>query len=206
MQTVRQTYASGLNVPGPNERTVELFVRSGCRRYAEIGVYEGHTAARIAAHLDGEGELHLFDYADKLEPVVERLHADGHRNVVGHPNSRRLMDSYAGSLMRLLQEADGPMFDYVFLDGAHTWAHDAPAFLLADRLLEDGGYVDFDDYWWSLARSPSMRPEVFPDTRVLYTDEQIAERQVALVVEVLVRKDPRYEEIEPDKLFRRRAA
>jgi predicted O-methyltransferase YrrM len=195
-----------LNVDGPNEQTVERFAAAGCRRYAEIGVYKGYTAERIAEVLGGEGEIHLFDYADRVEPVAARLRAAGHRNVVAHPNSRRLLDSYNWSLMSVLAEHPGPVFDYVFLDGAHTWAHDALAFLLADRLLVPGGYVDFDDYRWTLAASPSMNPGAFPEIEALYSDEQIAARQVALVVDLLVRRDASYEEIAADKVFRKRCA
>jgi predicted O-methyltransferase YrrM len=195
-----------LNVDGPNERTVELFAASGCRRYAEIGVYKGHTARRIAEVLDGEGEIHLFDYEDRVEQVAAALRADGHENVVAHPNSRRLLDSYNWELMRVLADNEAPVFDYVFLDGAHTLAHDGLAFLLADRLLADGGYLDFDDYTWTLRDSPTMNPRAFPDVERLYTDEQIAARQVALVVDVLVRRDPRYEELVPNKLFRKNPA
>jgi predicted O-methyltransferase YrrM len=198
--------ATDLKVDGPNERTVAFFAQTGCRRYAEIGVYKGDTAARIAEVLGGRGELHLFDFEDRLVPVLRRLGAAGHANVVGHPNSRRLMDSYNWSLMQVLAEHEGPAFDYVFLDGAHTWAHDALAFALADRLLEPGGYLDFDDYAWTLRDSPSMNPAAFPDVRQLYSDAQIEARQVALVVDLLVRRDPRYEEVVPDKVFRKRAA
>ena len=193
-----------LNVGGANERTVELFAAAGCRRYAEIGVYRGYTAERIAQVLGGEGEIHLFDYADRVEPVAARLHAAGHRNVVAHGNSGRLLDSYNWSLMEVLREHREPIFDYVFLDGAHTWAHDALAFLLADRLLLAGGYMDFDDYGWTLAASPSMNPAAFPEVETLYTDEQIATPQVALVVDLLVRRDERYEEVAADKVFRKR--
>jgi predicted O-methyltransferase YrrM len=195
-----------LNVEGPNEQTVERFAAAGCRRYGEIGVYKGYTAERIAESLGGEGEIHLFDYADRVEPVAARLRAAGHGNVVAHPNSRRLLDSYNWSLMEVLAEHPEPIFDYVFLDGAHTWAHDALAFLLADRLLAPGGYVDFDDYRWTLAASPSMNPAAFPEVTSLYSDEQIAARQVALVVDLLVRRDARYEEIVADKVFRKRCA
>ena len=45
--------------------------------------------------------------------------------------------------------------------------------------------MDFDDYSWTLVGSPSMKPEVFPDVCRLYSSEQIEERQVALVVDVL---------------------
>jgi predicted O-methyltransferase YrrM len=193
-----------LNVDGPNLRTAEFFASTGCKAYAELGVYRGDTAGRIADALAGEGEIHLFDYEDRVLPVAESLARRGHLNVVPHPNSLRTFDSYNWSLMKLLREADGPIFDYVFIDGAHTWALDALAFLLVDRLLRPGGYVDFDDYAWTLARSPSMNPHAFPPTRLLYTDEQIEESQVALVVDLLVRRDPRYEEVVPDKIFRKR--
>jgi predicted O-methyltransferase YrrM len=193
---------SELNVTGASEATVSFFAGSGCTRYAEIGVYEGDTAAAIANELGGRGELHLFDFADRTRAVAQRLRAAGHENVVEHPNSRRLLDSYNWSLMRVLQQAEGFAFDYVFLDGAHTWAHDALAFLLIDRLLEPGGYVDFDDYRWTLRDSPSMNPQAFPELVSLYADDQIAERQVQLVVDLLVRGRG-YEEVVPDRIFRK---
>jgi predicted O-methyltransferase YrrM len=203
---VEQSYTHGpLNVEGPNERTVEQVRATGARVYAEVGVYLGATAEAVAEAIGDEGELHLFDFEDRVLPVAERLRGRGHANVVAHPNSRRALDSYNWSLMKLLREGRAGSFDYVFLDGAHTWAHDALAFLLVDRLLAPGGHVDFDDYAWTLARSPSMSPEAFPPTRRLYSDEQIAEPQVALVVDLLVRADPRYEEVVPDKVFRKRA-
>jgi predicted O-methyltransferase YrrM len=193
---------SELNVTGASEATVSFFAASGCTRYAEIGVYEGDTAAAIANELGGRGELHLFDFADRTRAVAQRLRAAGHENVVEHPNSRRLLDSYNWSLMRVLQQADGFAFDYVFRDGAHTWAHDALAFLLIDRLLEPGGYVDFDDYRWTLRDSPSMNPQAFPELVSLYADDQIAERQVQLVVDLLVRGRG-YEEVVSDRIFRK---
>lgn len=188
-----------------NGGTVEFFKASGCRRYAEIGVYQGDTSREIAAHLAGDGELHLFDFDDNVARVASDLRASGHENVVAHGNSRRLLDSYNWSLMRVLRDHPAPVFDYVFLDGAHTWALDALAFLLLDRLLVEGGYLDFDDYWWTAERSPTMNPHAFPATSKLYTEEQIGERQVALIVDLLVRRDPRYEEVVENKIFRKGA-
>ena len=188
-----------------NTQTVEFFKASGCRRFAEIGVYNVDTSRNIAEHLSREGEIHLFDFEDNVAAVASTLKAAGHENVVAHGNSRKLLDSYNWSLMRVLRDHPEPPFDYVFLDGAHTWALDALAFLLIDRLLADGGYLDFDDYWWTAARSPTMNPDAFPATSKLYTQEQIEERQVALVVDLLVRRDPSYEEVVENKIFRKRA-
>jgi predicted O-methyltransferase YrrM len=205
LDVIEQSYTRGeLNVDGANEQTVAFFRSTECRVYAELGVYLGGTAQQIAAHLGGTGEIHLFDYEDRVRPVAERLRGLGHENVFEHPNTRRVLDSYNWSLMKLLRDGRAGSFDYVFIDGAHTWALDALAFLLVDRLLAPGGYVDFDDYHWTLAQSPSMSPEAFPPTRRLYTQEQIEERQVALVVEVLVRPDERYEEVVEHKIFRKR--
>jgi predicted O-methyltransferase YrrM len=204
--SVLHSYPHGeLNVTAANGQTVEFFAASGCRLYAELGIYEGDTALAIARSLDGSGEVHLFDFEDRVEAVAARLRQAGYENVFSHANSRRLLDSYNWSLMRLLAEARGPIFDYVFVDGAHTWAHDALAFLLVDRLLLPGGYVDFDDYTWTLRNSPSMNPAVFPEVERLYTDDQIDAAQVALVVDLLVRLDAGYEEVATNKIFRKRA-
>lgn len=195
---------SALAVDGPSERTVAAFAASGATVFAEIGVYEGDTTLAIAEQLGGRGTLHLFDFADRLEPVMARLEAAGHRNAVAHPNSHKLMDSYTWSLMRMLQQHEAPAFEYVYLDGVHTWAVDALAFLLVDRLLKPGGTIEFDDYGWTIERSPSMNPRVFPASERLYTREQIETPQVALVVDLLVRGDPRYEEVAENRLFRKR--
>jgi predicted O-methyltransferase YrrM len=196
---------SALNVNGANGASVDFFATTDCLIYAEVGVYLGDTAMKIADHLAGRGEIHLFDFDDRVNCAARRLRDGGHRNVITHSNSRLLLDSYNWSLMRLLAEHEEPIFDYVFIDGAHTWGHDALAFLLVDRLLRTGGYVDLDDYSWSLRHSPSMNPDAFPDIERLYTAEQIDEPQVALVVDLLVRRDPRYTEIVPDKIFRKDA-
>jgi len=207
LEIVDASFTEGpLLVDGPNRVTVDAVRDTGSRVYGELGVYLGGTAEAVAAELDGEGAIHLFDFEDRVMPVAERLAAQGHGNVVAHPNTRRVFDSYNWSLMKLLRDGDRLRFDYVFIDGAHTWALDALAFTLVDRLLAPGGYVDFDDYMWTLGRSPSMNPEAFPHTRRLYTDEQIEAAQVALVVDVLVRGDDRYEEVVENKIFRKREA
>lgn len=198
-------YPAGCRVNGPNQVTVD-FVKSLERPLdiAEIGVYHGHTSRALADILARTGgSLHLFDFEDRARYVAALLQADGHGFALVHGNSRKTHDSYNWSLKKLIESTNGPCFDYVFLDGAHTWAHDALAFLLADRLLRPGGHMDFDDHNWSLARSPTLRPSVFPRTSEDFTPEQIACRQVKAILDLLVRRDPRYVEVVPDKIFRK---
>jgi methyltransferase family protein len=195
---------NALNVPAANEETIDLVCATGARVVAEIGVYEGATSEGIAQVLaERDGELHLFDFDDRVQAVARRLSASVHCRVVEHGNSRKIMDSYNWTLGRLLAAPESPTFDYVFIDGAHLWGIDALTFFLADRLLCVGGHVDFDDYDWSLEKSATMNPRVLPVTTAIHTHEQIEAPQVALVVDLLVRPDPRYVEVVPNKAFRK---
>lgn len=178
--------------------------RSGARVIAEIGIYEGATSERLARIAgEREGQLHLFDFEDRVDAVATRLARAGYPGIVSHPNSRKLLDSYNWSLMKVIAQHEQPIFDYIFVDGAHLWSIDGLTFFLADRLLKPGGHLDFDDYTWSLAASETMNPRVLPVTAELHTQEQIDAQQVALVVDLLVRGEGRYEEVVAQKVYRK---
>jgi predicted O-methyltransferase YrrM len=198
-----RSYPSKLGVHGANRVTLDFVATTDCRTIAEIGIYNGYSSEGLARFLDGRGELHLFDYDFKVSAVLRKLNAAGFRNVRGHPNSSKTLDSYNWSLMKVLQEHREPLYDYVFLDGAHTWNLDALAFLLVDRLLKVGGFVDFDDHSWSLRKSPYLNPLAYPQTAQQYTQEQIDAEHVRLILDLLVRRDPRYEEVVANKIFRK---
>lgn len=71
------------------------------------------------------------------------------------------------------EEYTADKFDFIFLDGAHTWDVDALAFLLGDRILKVGGWFLFDDIHWSYASSPSLRTTEFVRSMdPLYRDTQ----------------------------------
>ena len=104
--------------------------------------------------------------------------------------------------MKLLESNKEPIFDYCFLDGAHTFAVDALNFFLCDKLTRVGGYLDFDDYSWTL-RDSSLDPTRVPIIGEQYTDEQIDSCQVAKIVDLLVERDNRYIEIVPKKIYQK---
>jgi len=201
-----RVYPKSLFVPEANQETLTFVRSTRAKTIAEIGVYEGKTSEGFADFLAGEGELHLFDFAERVSQVKQMLNQRGYTNVVAHGNSHKTLDSYNWGLMRMLQEHRGPVFDYVFLDGAHTWNVDALTFFLADRLLRVGGHIDFDDYSWSLESSPSLNPVVFPLTAQLYTLEQIEEQHVKLIVDLLVKRSPRYVEVVENKIYKKIAS
>ncbi len=69
-------------------------------------------------------------------------------------------------------------------------------------MLAPGGHVDFDDYDWSIAASPTMNPSAFPNSRKWFSEEQIETRQVKLVVDLLARASE-YDEVVGNKIFRK---
>jgi predicted O-methyltransferase YrrM len=174
-----------------------------CRQIAEIGVGTGETSLKLARYLAGQGTLHLFDRQDTVAAVADQIRRSGFDNVRSYGCSNRCLDSYNWPLGKLIDEHSEPLFDYVFLDGAHTWAHDALAFFLIDRLLIPGGYLDVDDYLWTIAASPTSSPDREPALRALYTDEQMSAQQIKMVVDRLIRRTPGYVEIVEGRIFRK---
>ena len=91
--------------------------------------------------------------------------------------------------MKFIEENDGPIFDFCYIDGAHDWYNDGFAFLLVDKLLKPGGMIIFDDYNWSFGSSPSMQesPKV-----LAMSDEEREVPHIKKVFEVLVKTHPDY--------------
>lgn len=199
----RKNYPRFVSVYEPNTETVSWIRNTSSRMVAEIGIYQGHTSLEIARVLAGHGELHLFDFEDRVADVKRQIERNGFENVKTFGCSYKLLDSYNWQLSKLIEANSSPIYDYVFIDGAHTFAIDALTFFLADRLLKVGGHMDFDDYGWTLGTSPSLNPERFPLTARLYTREQIDARQVEMIINNLVRKSERYEEVYPNKIFKK---
>lgn len=187
--------------PGTYEFLKTAFPRDAYFTYAEFGIYKGDTARNIC-EIFPNATLFLFDFTENIERAKETLHRFKGR-VHFFANTQRFNDSYNWSLGKLIAtNRPGGIFDYCFLDGAHTYAIDALNFFLCDRLLRVGGYMDFDDYGWKL-RGSSLDPSKVPQIAEQYTDEQIDCLQVKMIVDTLVVPDPRYREIVPTKVFQK---
>lgn len=97
--------------------------------------------------------------------------------------------SYTWHLKRNLSRYVEEPFDFVFIDGAHTWNTDGFAFFLVDRILKVGGWILFDDLLWSYARSPTLRDT---DAAKRLTEEEYETCQIREVWEHLVLPHPSY--------------
>lgn len=205
-QPMKPWYPAVVNVspdgtPGTYSFMSKTFARTQHFSYAEFGFYRADTARRVC-ELFPNATLHLFDFYESIPAAKEKL-AKFPNRIFFYGNSQKFNDSYNWSLMHLLgNQLAMPVFDYCFLDGAHTVAIDALTFFLCDRLLKVGGFMDFDDYNWRI-RGSSLDPSRIPAIADQYTDEQIDSNQVALIVDILVKPDRRYREVVPNKVYQK---
>lgn len=184
---------------------------------AEIGIGVGATTHQIATYMNNRGKLLIFDFHDTVIPVKKMMEAEGYTNVMPLGCSYKRLDSYNWNLLDLIKNANGrKLFDYVYLDGAHSFPVDALAFFLIDILLKPGGYIEFDDYAWThgnhIRGSYSKYLDSHEDANLHsflhttmdnFTQQQIDLKQVALIVDILVRQNVRYTEIETNRLFKK---
>jgi predicted O-methyltransferase YrrM len=174
---------------------------------AEVGVGIGATSVALCRLLENRGELHLFDFQDRLDALKHDLNGLGFTNVRCAGNSDKTYDSYAWTLAQLLSQRrhlDEPgLFDFVYLDGGHAFHLDAPAAVILKDLLLPGGTLLFDDLTWSFAKSPTNNPRVRPEIAKQYSAEQIETPHVKLVCELFFDRDARFERVPLDIEHRR---
>lgn len=97
--------------------------------------------------------------------------------------------SYTWRLMKFLEEHTEPIFDLCYIDGAHDWFTDGFAFLLVDKLLKPGGWVIFDDMYWTHCTSPFWKDQ--PEVQEMPYEEKTTP-QVSKIYELLVKRHPDY--------------
>jgi predicted O-methyltransferase YrrM len=86
-----------------------------------------------------------------------------------------------------------PVYDFVFLDGAHEWNIDGLAVLLIERLLNPGGWLLLDDMNWTFAASPSYAASPAALPRGL-SEEELHEPHIRAVFELLLKPHPAFSE------------
>lgn len=165
-------------------------------RILELGFAHGVSACYLAAAVASHGGSVLtIDNRSALErdpPIHELLRRTGLEHVVQPVVAAR---SYTWELMKLVegQSTMGrciPIFDFAFIDGAHSWETDGLAFFLVEKLLMPGAWLLFDDLDWTYASSPTLRATEW--VRQMPEDER-STPQIGKVFDLLVRQHPGFD-------------
>lgn len=167
---------------------------------AEIGVDIGATACEILKLLCTGDKYYMFDFestVNALKKDFDDMGGDIKAEVIPCGNSAKTFDSYNWTLQKIyIKEGRVPMFDVVYLDGAHTFLHDGLAVCLLRKMIKDEGFLILDDIKWSMAKSPTCSPSVNPSTATNYTEEQIECAQVSIVADIFLDNDSGWEKVD----------
>lgn len=149
------------------------------------------------------GDLHLYDFHLRLKDLRERIEAQsaaGPVNIRYFGNGRLRFESYAWklaetALKRHQSQQTMQIYDLVYLDGAHTFHIDAPACVTLKEMMRPGGYIVFDDIYWSFRNNPTYNPDTHPDLLDLYSEPQLSRPHIEMIVDLFMRTDERYSQV-----------
>lgn len=194
-----------LNTPSEDALTALEYVLADVSKpcVAEIGVGLGATTMEILRLMQVGGHLHLYDFHFRLKALREKVEAEeaaGPVEVRYRGNGRRRFESYAWTLaeaaLNLQRSEQNPqVYDLVYLDGAHTFHIDAPACVTLKEMIRPGGYIVFDDMYWSFANNPTYNPDTNPELPKIYSDSQLSQPHIEMVVDLFMRTDPRFNQV-----------
>lgn len=185
---------SGGGTSAAHGAEIHDFVRvNGFVNCLELGFAWGVGAVYIASALqaNGQGRLTSVDIPYEQERAVVGKALLERGGLAPRVEVVLEEGGYNWFLHRKLKEQarDGyiePLYDFVFLDGAHTWLEDGLALLLVERLLKPGGWVHLDDLAW------------LPSIRTDYPEHQRTFSHVQDIWDLLVVRNPRFDEMRSD--------
>ena len=161
--------------------------------FYEVGIGIGATTLPVAERLANRGRIILFSRENDVVELASDMQARGFTNVDsrwGSPGNT--YSGYHFELARGFVSGSLPQFDVGYLDGGHVLHLDAAAACVLKELCKPGGCIAFDDFGWSLARSPTLNPGVRPQTARDYDPRQIEACHVELTCRVVMDTDPRF--------------
>jgi len=147
--------------------------------------------------MKNQGKLLLFSRGNDVLELGSDLQKLGFNNVDTNWGSpQNTYSGYHFELARGFIDSPLPKFDLANIDGGHVFHLDAPATCILKELCKPGGYMIFDDWFWSLEKSPTQNPDILPKTAKEYDDLQNSAYHMQMVCKAFMDTDSRYDFIE----------
>lgn len=194
----------GLQYTSPHKGRVfyDFIMDTRPEQCLELGFAHGVSSCYIAAALHelGRGHLTSVDLLGSkvwFDPTIETLLA--RTGLESYVTVARENTSYTWFLKKKIEEQTSghvcvPCYDFCFIDGAKNWTHDGAAFFMVDKLLRTGGWIMFDDLWWSSAmeeaRSGLKTAAGVPHEQL--AEDEYREPHIEAIFRLLVMQHPSY--------------
>jgi predicted O-methyltransferase YrrM len=198
-EKIRQIVADVPYTPPEDGRLIyDHVLKTRPRKVLELGFAHGVASMYIAAALDeiGAGELHTVDLLsekDSRNPSIEQLAAAA--GLEKYIKVYREHTSYTWFLKKQIEKqtkdhACVPMYDFAFIDGPKNWTIDGMAFFCVDKLLNQNGWILFDDMDWYYG---SYRHETLDGITIRnMSEEEMMTPQIGVLFDLVVKQHPSY--------------
>jgi len=108
-----------------------LIKMHGAKTVLEIGVFEGETSVKMIDALPQGGYYAGIDINDHRKHKLER--------------SGVAVDFILGESIKVIKGMPREHFDFIFVDGDHSWANILPEFKEIERVIAKGGIIAYHD-------------------------------------------------------------
>jgi predicted O-methyltransferase YrrM len=131
-ETFSETPRHGWNSePDVCEFIGSLIKMHGAKAVLEIGVFEGETSIKMIEALPQGGYYAGIDINDHRKHNLER--------------SGVAVDFILGESIKVIKGMPREHFDFIFVDGDHSWANILPEFKEIERVIAKGGIIAYHD-------------------------------------------------------------
>jgi predicted O-methyltransferase YrrM len=189
-----QVHSIVQDLPYMNLEKANLFYNlirnNNLRNCLELGFMHGVSSAYLAGALDEiDGSLTTIDRVSaqmrtpNIEELLTRLGLRHRVRVFYEPKS------FNWRLMDLIEEGRTESFDLCYLDGGHTVYDTGLAFFLVAELIRPGGWLVFDDLYFSFSKSPNLASREW--VQKMPVEEQTKE-QVNWIFSLLVERNAKF--------------
>jgi predicted O-methyltransferase YrrM len=108
-----------------------LIKMQGAKTVLEIGVFEGETSVKMIEALPIGGYYAGIDINDHRKHKLER--------------GGVAVDFILGQSIPVMKSMPANHFDFIFVDGDHSWANILPEFKELERIIAKGGIIAYHD-------------------------------------------------------------
>lgn len=150
----------------------------------------------ISGYLNTNDSVYIFDTIKNIQDADNVINSNRYDKVkiLRFPTSNKRFDWYGWHVLQYyhqlkLLNTDYQLFTALFYRGKHLIQYDMGTLPLAMKMIMPGGFLTVYDCSWSLAKSPTMKPDVNTETNLQYTEEQINIQQVQYLLDTFIDDD-----------------
>ncbi|WP_460219702.1 class I SAM-dependent methyltransferase [Psychroserpens sp. MEBiC05023] len=204
--TFDQVYNSVKDVPYISKNNAEslynFILKHKPKHILELGVAHGTASCYMAAALDeiGGGKLVSVDLEavkDSFKPSIEtqlnslslKQYVDVYRMKSGY---NWFLHDEIKTCSKNSDNICKPKYDLIIIDGPKNWTIDSSSFFLCDKLLNENGWIIWDDFNWTYARADKRKEATDGITHRGLSEDELITPHIKEIFDLLVMQHPNY--------------